>query len=58
MDHELSFLKRLHHPNVVSYIHHEIPYDDGKELYIWTELCEYGDLGSFAKASGTGKTRY
>jgi hypothetical protein len=44
MNRELSFLKKFQHPNTLKYVHHLIPSPDAKELYIWTELCKYGDL--------------
>lgn len=42
MDSELDFLRRMEHPHIVSYVHHTRA--DRKELQIFTEYCNYGDI--------------
>eukprot|EP00039_Didymoeca_costata_P016624 m.300462 g.300462 ORF g.300462 m.300462 type:complete len:845 (-) comp16421_c1_seq35:662-3196(-) len=46
---ELSILRRLHHPNVVSFLGFEV---NNKSVYIFLEYCGGGDLRTVLKAFG------
>jgi serine/threonine protein kinase len=49
MENELEILQTFHHPHVIDYVDHIRK--DERELWIFTEFCEYGDLE-------TGTTEY
>lgn len=44
---EIDLLKKLSHPNIVSF--HDAFTDIGRNVYIVTEWCNYGDLNRFTK---------
>ena len=44
---EIELLKKLSHPNIVSF--HDAFADIGRNVYIVTEWCNYGDLNRFTK---------
>lgn len=46
---EIDLLKRLNHPNIVRF--HEAFTDIAQNIYIITELCNYGDLSRFTKTT-------
>lgn len=46
MEVELNCYKMLGHPHILQY-HGHVSTNGGMGLYIYTELCEFGDLGVF-----------
>ena len=47
---EINILKSLNHPNILKYIH---SFNDSKNIYILTELCENKTLRNLLKKRGT-----